>query len=61
MSRYCVRPNSGRIEPGGEVQVQGMFVESSECYAPGLVRKADVDSDTSGDESRPTAGGKMSG
>lgn len=25
-SRYCVRPNSGRIEPGKEVEVTGM------CY-----------------------------
>ena len=22
--RYCVRPNSGRIEPGDHVEVQGM-------------------------------------
>jgi hypothetical protein len=25
--QYCVRPNAGRIEPGEEVEVQGIFVE----------------------------------
>jgi hypothetical protein len=24
LNRYCVRPNSGRIEPGKEVEVTGM-------------------------------------
>lgn len=26
--QYCVRPNSGRIEPGETVEVQGKFVQS---------------------------------
>ena len=25
MARYCVRPNSGRIEPGHEVEVSGQL------------------------------------
>lgn len=29
-SRYCVRPNSGRIEPGKEVEVVGMCQDSME-------------------------------
>jgi len=28
-SRYCVRPNSGRIEPGKEVEVTGTLYEQN--------------------------------
>lgn len=53
-SRYCVRPNSGRIEPGHEVEVSGRSTNSN---AVAVDVKADhlyVNSPPPSDEARPS-------
>lgn len=53
--RYCVRPNSGRIEPGHEVEVSGRSINSNPAAVDA---KADdtfhVNSPPPGDEARPS-------
>jgi hypothetical protein len=36
--QYCVRPNSGRIEPGKEVEVTGMYTMSHRSKILGLTQ-----------------------
>lgn len=36
---YCVRPNSGRVEPGETVEVQGVFSSTINVFAEHRVQR----------------------
>ena len=55
MTRYCVRPNSGRIEVGSEVEVQGIMTSNIATK----YQAKDKTSPPSGNERRPTTRRQM--